>query len=273
MINHSDRSARVIAVTSGKGGVGKTNVSVNLSVALARMGRRTMLVDGDFGLANANILLGVDPSATIADLVTSDCDIPDIVQQGPGGVFLVPGHSGTGALAELDRSSRRRLADAFRPYAAALDTVIVDTATGISPHAMGLVAASDTVLLVLSDEPTAFMDAYALVKVLTLEHDCAAVSVVTNMVADAAAGAALFRRFCDVVAKFLPADLVHLGSIPRDHHVREAVFRKRCVVDAFPDCAASMAFLGIARMLSREPAPLTPGGSIFFGMEARHGLH
>ena len=162
MIETRERSARVIAVTSGKGGVGKTNISVNLSVALARMGKQAMLVDGDVGLANANILLGVNADATIADLVSRDCGMGDVVQEGPAGMKLVPGHSGGGLGLAVEQ--RRRLARAFRPYAGLMDHVLVDTASGIAPEAMELVATSDLILLVLSSEPTAFMDAYQLVQ-------------------------------------------------------------------------------------------------------------
>ena len=109
MIGRRERNARVIAVTSGKGGVGKTNLSVNLSVALARLGKQAMLIDGDMGLANANILLGLNATATIADVLARDCALDDVVQQGPSGLRIVPGHSGSGILPGLDKSDRRRL--------------------------------------------------------------------------------------------------------------------------------------------------------------------
>jgi flagellar biosynthesis protein FlhG len=271
MISRHDRNARVIAVTSGKGGVGKTNISVNLSVALARLGRQAMLVDGDMGLANANILLGVNATTTIADVLASDCGLEDVVQRGAGGVHIVPGHSGSGILPGLGREDRRRLADAFRPYAAKLDHVIVDTASGIYPEAMELVASSDMILVVLSAEPTAFMDAYALVKVLSLDHGCNALSVVTNMVEDENSGRALFQHFSEVVRRFLPIRLNHLGSVPRDDHVREAVFRKRCCLEAYPESRASAAFNRIARAVADADLPAGEGGDRFFGMEALHG--
>jgi flagellar biosynthesis protein FlhG len=264
----TERSARVIAVTSGKGGVGKTNVSVNLSLALARMGSRAMLIDGDVGLANANILLGLNSQATIADLLARDCGMADVVQQGPAGLMLVPGHSGGGLNPALGERERRRLATAFRPYAAEVDHVLVDTATGIGPEALALVAASDVILLVLSAEPTAFMDAYQLVKALAAEHDRTEISVVTNMVEDDASGRQLFGHFDEVVRRFLPTRLHHLGSIPRDEHMREAVLRKRPCVDAFPDSRASAAFARLARTIGDEALPAGQGGDRFFGLEA-----
>jgi flagellar biosynthesis protein FlhG len=264
----AERSARVITVTSGKGGVGKTNVSVNLSVALARMGSRAMLVDGDVGLANANILLGLNSQATIADLLARDCGMAEVVQEGPAGLMLVPGHSGGGVNPALGQRERRRLASAFRPYAGEVDHVLVDTATGIGPEAMALVAASDLILLVLSAEPTAFMDAYQLVKLLAVEHDRTEISVVTNLVDDEASGLQLFRHFDDVVRRFLPTTLHHLGSIPRDEHVREAVLRKRPCLEAFPDSRASAAFSRLARAIGDEKLPARDGGDRFFGLEA-----
>ena len=268
-----DRNARVIAVTSGKGGVGKTNVSVNLSVALARLGKEAMLIDGDMGLANANILLGMNATTTIADVLARDCAMDDVVQQGPAGLHVVPGHSGSGILPGLDKQDRRRLADAFRPYAARLDYLLVDTASGIYPEAMSLVASSDLVVVVLSAEPTAFMDAYALVKVLALDHGCNALSVITNMVEDDTSGRALFQHFSEVVRRFLPIQLTHLGSVPRDDHVRDAVFRKRCCLEAFPEARASAAFTRIARAISDRDLPPTTGGHRFFGMEVTHGAY
>ena len=267
------RNARVIAVTSGKGGVGKTNVSVNLSVALGRMGKQAMLVDGDFGLANANILLGLNSTATISDLISRNCGMADVIQEGPGGMMLVAGHSGSSPHSALGSSERRRLASAFRPYAAEIDHVLVDTASGIGPEAMGLVASSDVILLVLSSEPTAFMDAYQLVKVLAMEHERTEVCVVTNMVDDEEAGRQLFRHFNEVVKRFLPTRLSHLGSIPRDERIRESVLRKRCCIEAFPDSRASAAFGRLARTLSDAALPQTDGGDRFFGMEALHAAH
>lgn len=268
-----ERSARVIAVTSGKGGVGKTNVSVNLSVALARLGKQAMLVDGDVGLANANILLGLNARATIADVLARDCRVAEIVQEGPAGMKLVPGHSGGGLDPALRAADRERLALAFRPLAGSFDHVLVDTATGISADALGFAAASDLILLVLSAEPTAFMDAYQLVKVLALDHGRTELSVVTNMVDDEIAGRQLFRHFEEVVSRFLPTTLSHLGSIPRDEHVREAVLRKRCCIEAFPESRASAAFARVARALTDTVLPITQGGDRFFGMETLCGAH
>lgn len=268
-----ERTARVIAVASGKGGTGKTNVSVNLSVALARLGRRTMLVDCDVGLANANILLGMESAAGIADIALRERGLADVAQQGPGGLMLVPGHSGSGMGGGLAAAARSELASAFRPFAGDVDDVIVDTGGGLAGEGLSLVAASDLILVVLSGEPTAFMDAYAVVKALTQRHGCVAFTILANRVGSEAEGRALFDRFERVVTQFLPVDLAFAGAIPEDPYLRDAVLTKRCCVEAFPSAPASKAFARLARRMAASDMPMRPGGHRFFGLEAVHGAH
>jgi flagellar biosynthesis protein FlhG len=271
MIWSRNRKVRVIAVASGKGGVGKTNCSVNLSVALAKQGKDVMLVDGDIGLANANILLGLNAPLNLGDVIARHCGLSDVLLEGPAGVKIVPGHNGSGMTAALDRDDRRRLADVFRPFAATLDYLLLDTGNGIAPDALRLTAMSDMVLLVLSGEPTAFMDAYTMVKVLALDHGVTSVAVVTNMVEDEGRGRELFRHFREVVSRFLPTSLLYLGSVPRDEQVRQAVLMKQCAIEAFPRCRAAQSFAQVANAISElDPAP-REGGDLFFGMEVLHG--
>lgn len=267
------RKARVIAVTSGKGGVGKTNVSVNLGVALARLGRRAMLVDCDVGLANANILLGLESGRSIADLASSTSSLNDVTCAGPAGLTLVPGHSGIGMGGGLAQDARATLARAFRPHADAADDVIVDTGGGMAGEGLSLVAASDLILLVLNNEPTSFMDAYAVLKGLAVRHGCSRFAVVTNRVKGEAEGRVLFDRFQRVVEQFLAVHLDHLGSIPDDPYLRDAVYAKRCCVEAFPSAPASIAFGRLARRIAAAKVPMLPGGYSFFGMEVSHGAH
>jgi flagellar biosynthesis protein FlhG len=272
-VSEAKRTARVIAIASGKGGAGKTNVSVNLAVALARRGRRTMLVDCDVGLANANILLGMESELSIADVAARERGLAEVSRAGPGGMMLVPGHSGIGMGGTLGDGARAELAAAFRPYVGDFDEVIVDTGGGIAGETLSLVAASDLVLVVLANEPTAFMDAYALVKGLAVRHGCSRFAIVTNRVRGEADGRALFDRFQSVVEQFLPVHLDHLGSVPEDPYLRDAVLAKRCCLEAFPSAPASAAFERLARRLSALRVPMSAGGQHFFGLEAHHGAH
>jgi len=266
------RSARVIALASGKGGVGKTHLAVNLALAFARMGRRSMLVDCDLGLANAAILLGLNAEVTLEDFVSGRIPLEAVVTEGPGGMLFVPGGNGIGAPPPIERAERRRMADGFRPYADAIDYMVIDAPSGISRQTMGVVAASDRVLLVLSGEPTAFVDAYATLKLLALDHGCHSVAVVTNMVEHDGAGRELFRRFRDVAARFLPCELEHLGSIPRDEHLRHAVMAKRPFLDAYPQARASAAMMRLARAIDDLAVPAGAGGTRFFGLEVLHAV-
>jgi len=254
--------ARMTAIASGKGGVGKTNVAVNLAVALARGGARTLLVDCDMGVANAGILLGLNPSLTIADLLARHCELDDLMIEGPSGVTLVPGHSGIGIGSALSEPERRRLIAALAEQAGAFDHIIVDTGGGIGAENMALVAEADRALIVLAPEPTAFMDAYALVKALSVGQGVRAFTVVTNMVESDQAGRALFDHFESVITRFMEVTLAHLGSIPDDPYVREAVRRKRCCVELFPSARASKAFgrlaerVAVASPVRRVAAPM-----------------
>jgi flagellar biosynthesis protein FlhG len=245
-------AARTIAVASGKGGVGKTNVSVNLSVALAKAGQRTLLLDCDMGLANAGILLGLDSPWTIGDVLAGRCGLDDLIMTGPAGLAFAPGHSGTGSGSTLSHDERGRLFDALAPHRRDFDTIVIDTGSGIEASALALIAAADTPVIVVAPEPTSFVDAYALVKALHVAHGLDRFEIVTNMVQSEAAGHALFDRFRAVATRFLDMELVYAGAIPADPYVREAVLRKRCVVEAFPGAPATRAF---ARLASRYAAP------------------
>lgn len=268
MIALSDR-ARIIAVASGKGGAGKTNVSVNLAVAFARLGGRTMLVDCDMGLANAAILLGMPSAWTIGDLLSGRCGVEDLLQRGPAGLQFLPGHSGTGSGSTLSAAERGRLLEALRPYARRYDHIVIDTGGGIEASSLALVAAADTPLIVLTPEPTSFVDAYAMVKALNVSHGTPSFEIVANMVPHDLAARALFDKFRAIVTRFIDVDLIYAGAIPADPFVREAVLRKRCVVEAFPGAPAARAFAALARRMACPP-PVIPE-SIY--AEVGHGAH
>lgn len=255
----------VIAVASGKGGVGKTNVSVNTAAALAAMGKRVLLFDADLGLANANVLLGIQPEFTIEHVLNDRCAIADAIHAGPYGMGIVPGTRGVGELTGLSATTRRQIIDAFDPVAGNYDYLVVDTAAGISDDVTCFVAASDYALIVISPEPAAFMDAYALMKLLHLEVGCTRFLAVTNMVDHEAAGRDLFHRFEQVAKRFLDVGLYHMGSIPNDQRIREAVLQRQCVVHRFPASAATLSFRRLAHAVETHVSshPVTRATGFF----------
>ena len=272
-LSDAPRKARVIVLASGKGGVGKTAIAVNMALALARAGRRTMLVDCDLGLADAAIMLGVNPETTIEDVLMGRAPLDAAIRPAGDGLLLVPGASGIVTAPDLDKPARRRIADSFRRQADALDYLIVDPPSGIQPQVMRLLAMSDRILLVLTGEPTAFMDAYATVKLLALDHGCTTVSVIANMVDSETSGRDLFGRFHDVASRFLPSELDYLGSLPRDEHMRMAIMHKRPCLVAYPESRASAALGRLAHALAAIDLPPSVGGSRFFGLEHSDGVH
>ena len=163
-------SVQVIAVTGGKGGVGKTTVAVNLSLALAELGRRVVLLDGDLSLANIDVLLGLAPQYTLADLIDGHCELSDVLVPGPGGVRIVPAASGIPSMARLSPAQHAGLIQAFSEIGDSLDVLVIDTAAGIGDSVVSFVRAAQEVLLVVSDEPTSITDAYALIKLLNRDY-------------------------------------------------------------------------------------------------------
>jgi flagellar biosynthesis protein FlhG len=259
---------RVLAVASGKGGVGKTNVSVNLATALAALGEKVMLLDADFGLANVDVLLGLTPKQTLADVVAGRATLADALLPGPRGVQIVPSASGKRHMAEMTPAQHAGIVQVVSAYDGPLDTLVVDTAAGINDAVLTFCQAAQEVLVVVCDEPASITDAYALVKVLARERGIHRMHVVANMVRSPVEGRALYDKLARVVEKFLPeASLAYLGAIPQDDALRRAVQKQKPVVEAFPAAAASAAFRELATRIHRWSRPSTPRGHVEFFVE------
>lgn len=239
----------VIAVTSGKGGVGKTNISVNLAVALGAKGARVLTIDADLGLANMDIVMGLAPSYTVAELVRGDASIDDVLVQGPPGVWLLPGASGRYDLANLDDLQRHELFNAVDSLDDRFDIVVVDTGAGVGSNAIGFAAAAKDIVVVVTPEPTSVADGYGMLKVLCTRCAVRRVKVLTNMVTGDAEGEQVFRRLANLSARFLNISLDHLGSVPRDAAMGRAVMRGEPVLLAYPKSRASLAIENIAQTL------------------------
>lgn len=258
---------QVIAVTAGKGGVGKTNVSVNLALALADLGRRVMLLDADLGLANVDVLLGLTPKRTLADVIEGRCELRDVLLLGPGGVRIVPAASGTQSMVHLSPMQHAGLIQAFSDISDNLDVLVVDTAAGIGDSVVSFVRAAQEVLLVVCDEPTSITNAYALIKLLNRDHGMTRFRVLANMAHSPQEGRNLFAKLTKVTDRFLDVALQYVGVIPYDESVRKAVQKQRAVYEAFPRSKASLAFKAVAQKVDSWPLPANPRGHLEFFVE------
>jgi flagellar biosynthesis protein FlhG len=258
---------RVIAVASGKGGVGKTSVSVNLAMSLQNAGQRTLLLDTDLGLANVDVMLGLSPRFTLSDVFAGRCELADTIIEGPAGLLVVPAASGKRHMTELTPAQHVGLVHAFSQLDTALDVMVVDNAAGISDSVLTFCQAAQDVIVVVCDEPASVTDAYALIKVLSRERGVTRVQVLANQVGHPSEGRQLFEKLERVTSKFLDVTLNYLGAIPRDEWLRRAIQRQEAVVDAFPAAPASMAFREIAKRAGQWQTPAGPRGHVEFFME------
>ncbi|HEU4623182.1 MAG TPA: MinD/ParA family protein [Steroidobacteraceae bacterium] len=258
---------RVIAVTGGKGGVGKTSVSVNLATGLAAAGRRVVLLDGDLGLANVDVLLGLTPRYTLAHVLSGERTLDEILIEAKQGFKIVPAASGAADLAALGSAGHLALVQAFSGLATRIDALIVDTAAGIAPGVLQFSQAAQHVLVVVTDEPTSLTDAYALIKVLSRDYGVNRFRVVANMARAAGEGETLFKKLERVTGRFLDVLLEYAGSVPDDEHVRRAVRVQRPVLDAYPGSPAGRAFKKLAACADTWPVPEGPRGNLEFFVE------
>lgn len=261
------RPVKVISVTGGKGGVGKTSVTVNLAVALAEQGHSVMLMDADLGLANIDVMLGLKPHKNLSHVLSGEAEINDILVEGPGGIHIVPASSGTQAMSQLSPAEHAGLIQAFSQIGQQIDYLIIDTAAGISDTVVSFTQASQDILFVVCDEPTSITDAYALMKVLNKDYRLERFRVLANQVRSPAEGREVFQRLARVCERFLDVTLDYVGSVPFDEHLRKAIKKQRAVMELFPRSPASMALRQLAKKVETWPLPVAPGGHIEFFME------
>jgi len=259
------KPVKVIAVTSGKGGVGKTNVAVNLSISLAQRGRSSLLLDADLGLANVDVLLGLSPTANLAQVLDGTLALEDVLLEGPAGVKIVPAASGIAALADLDARQYGGLVSAFATLPYDVDFMVIDTASGIGRGVSTFCQAADEVLVVVCDEPSSLTDAYALIKVLSRDRGVRDFRVLCNNVRNAAHGETLFRTLLRACDRFLDVRLDYFGMVPADEAVKRAVRRQQAVVECYPGSPAGRAFKELARRADNGEVPTdVPGRPAFF---------
>lgn len=258
---------RVIAVTSGKGGVGKTNLSVNVGVALAEMGRRVALLDADMGLANVDILLGISPQYNLSHVLSGEKTLDEIMIEGAPGLQVIPASSGIQHMSDLSTIEQAGVIRAFSDINKDLDVLIVDTAAGISPSVVNFARACQEIVVVVCDEPTSLTDAYAFIKLLNRDYGISHFQVVTNMVQSVQQGQALFNKLSKVTDQYLDVTLSFVGSVPFDEYLRKSVQKQTPVTKAYPRSKASLAVKNIARKIDSWPLKSQAGGYLEFFVE------
>ncbi len=261
------RPVKVIAITSGKGGVGKTNVSVNLAAALSARNQRVMLMDADLGLANVDVMLGLSPRKNLSHVIDGTATLDEVLLRAPGDFTIVPASSGTQRMAELTPAEHAGLIRSFSELSHDLDYLLVDTAAGISDGVMSFAKASREVMVVVCDEPSSITDAYALIKVLNRDHGVERFHMVANRVRSPEEGWMLFRKLSAATDRFLDLAIDYVGMVPEDDCLRRAVQKQQPVVTSFPGSPAARAFKDMAMRVQKWPMPAQMVGNLEFFVE------
>ncbi len=255
---------KVIAVTSGKGGVGKTNVVANLGYALATLGKKVMVLDADLGLGNLDILLGLTPKYNLTDVIHHRKKVREIIVEGPGGMKILPASSGIQEVTHLSNGEKRNLIAQMDTLEEEMDFLLIDTAAGISSNVMFFNVAAHDILVVTSPEPTAITDAYALMKVMSTRYSENRFQLLINGVRCESEAKDVYKKLCTVADRFLNIAIDYVGHIVQDPVVTRAVREQTAISQRYPGSPASTCFRRLARALSTRHGEVHPKGNIQF---------
>ena len=269
MARRSDKRAQTIAITSGKGGVGKTNLAVNLATVLASMRRRVVLLDADLGLANADILCNVQPRFNLAHVVAGQRMLSEVLTPVPAGFSLIPGASGLAKMADLSENDRKRIIRELEFVDESADALIIDTGAGIGRNVLSFTSTADHVVIVTTPEPTAITDAYAVLKVLvrcgSVDGGGGKISIMVNMVKNRDEALQVHERIASVARQFLKTDVAFSGYVVNDEAVKQAVRKRAPFVQQYPNSAAAQCVQAWAnRMDHHVDVSTIPGKPGFF---------
>lgn len=256
---------RVVTVTSGKGGVGKSNLTLGLGLALTKLGKKVLIWDADLGLANIDVLLGLHTTASIHDLLSGDKTLPEIIVTGPAGLRIMPAASGILELGELSEGQKQRLLSEFDDWDEELDFLLIDTAAGIGSNVIYFNLAAQERVVVMTNEPTSITDAYALIKVLSTRYQQSSFHILPNQVSGPKEAKGVFSLLSSVADRHLEVSLSYLGFVPKDEAVTKSVRAQTPFFLAHPGSEASLAVTEIAlRLMSNPPSEFQGGGLVFF---------
>ena len=262
-----NRPVKVIAVASGKGGVGKTNITVNLGVALASQGKQVLLLDADLGLANIDVMLGLHPQYNLLHVLDGSKTLSEIIVEGPAGLKIIPAASGVQKMAELSPAEHAGMIQAFSEMEQHIDVLLVDSAAGIADSVISFTRAAQEVIVVVCDEPASITDAYAFIKLLSREYKVDHFHIIANMTRNIQEGRELFNKISMVCERFLDVSLDFMGIVPFDEDLRRAVKKQRSVVEYIPQSTSATAFTHLAKKVEHWPVIKQPRGHLEFFVE------
>ena len=246
--------AEIIAITSGKGGVGKSSISVNLSLMLQQMRKKVLIIDADIHLGNIDLLMGVRTKYTIADLLEENLQLTDIIVQGPGNIDILPASSASGKLLEMEDVFLKKLASAFKSIEKNYDYIVVDTGAGIANSVLSFLLGADKIVLVVTSDPASIADAYAVIKVIKRNDLTIPMLLIPNIMPSAEAGESLFNLMNLMVRRFLKSEISFAGSVLRDELIAQSVKTQKPFVIHNPNAAATNTIrMLIRRIIETKP--------------------
>jgi flagellar biosynthesis protein FlhG len=260
----TQRPVRVIAITSGKGGVGKTNIATNLAYHLSQMNRKTLILDADMGLANIDVILGIAPKHNLYHVLRGEKALCDVIVDGPGGMKILPATSGIQEMADLSKGEKLALLDELDGLGTQLDFLLIDTAAGIAGNVIYFNVAAREIIVVVSPEPTSITDAYALIKILYNNYGEKRFMLLVNMVRHTSEAREVFLKVSNATSHFLNLSIEYLGYVLEDAKVTEAVRRQKALAEVYPDSRANKCLQSIARKLCRLQPEFRESGSLKF---------
>ena len=263
LVRSTQRGASVIAITSGKGGVGKSNIAVNLAIKFAAAGKDVVLLDADLGLANADVLCNVSLHANLSHVINRKKELQDVLTSAPGGFRLIGGASGLSKMADLSDGDRERLVSALAELEQQTDVILIDTGAGISANVLGFTRAADHVLVVTTPEPTAITDAYAVIKVISRQNEPQRISLLVNQVRSGNEARMVHQRIAKVARQFLGVAVLDAGYMLADEQVSVAVRKRMPFTLGSPQCPAAMCVSQLAMRLEKGVAPQLDSGGFF----------
>jgi flagellar biosynthesis protein FlhG len=263
--NSAESATRVIAITSGKGGVGKTNIVANLGRTLAGLGKKVLILDADWGLGNLDVLLGLAPKYNLSHVIAGEKSVPEVIVSGPGDMKILPASSGIQELTNLTFDQKVRVLTQLDLLVDSVDILLIDTAAGISTNVMDFNVTAQEIMVVVSPEPTSLTDAYALMKVLSLKYAEKNCKLLVNQAGNVQEALDIYRQLDMVVKKFLDISIEYVGCVLYDDRVRQGVRRQKIVTETYPGCKASRCFAALAKRIASMPVSKPPcGDSNFF---------